>query len=70
MWGDKYFGIRCGLTEKKNMGKKVNIVIMAKFYVARQDKNFMILKFLFPETKYIFCPKYTSIAMLMNIWRK
>ena len=41
---------------------------MAKFEVARQNSNnFMILKFLFPETKYIFCPKYTSIAMLMNI---
>ena len=52
------------------MGKKVNIVIMAKFDVARQDNNFMILKFLLPETKYIFCPKDTSIAMLMNIWRK
>lgn len=58
----------CGLTEKKNVGRKVNIVIMAKFEVARQSSNnFMILKFLFPETKYIFCPKYTSIAMLMNI---
>ena len=50
------------------MGRKVNKVIMAKFDVVKQNSNnFMILKILFPETKYIFCPKYTSIAMLMNI---
>ena len=45
----------CGLTEKKNMGRKVNKVIMAKFDVAKQDSNnFVILKILCPETKYIF----------------